>query len=134
MIASPTDRTRQESDPNRMLKPSHRRLLALLAAPVLLTGCARWEVESSPRAALTGRGHRVVRIDTHRLTHLELRDPQVSRDTLFGWSSRPGAPVRGRVAVPLADVTRVERRVKDDRALAIGAAAALVALLVVARP
>jgi len=111
-----------------------RSRLALLALPILLAGCARWEVESSPRAALTGRGHRVVRIDTDRLTKLELRDPQVSRDTLFGWSRAPGASVRGRVAVPLADVTRVERRVTNDRALAIGAAAALVALIVVSKP
>jgi hypothetical protein len=106
----------------------------LLLSAVVLGGCVRWKAESSPAAALTGRGHRVVRLTTADGGQVELRDPQVSRDSVVGWSEQPGARLRGRVALPLASVTRVERQVKADGALAIGAGVVLAGLLAVAHP
>ena len=100
----------------------------------MLGACTRWQVASSPAAALTGRGHRVVRVTTAQGARLELRDPEVSRDSLYGFSHQPAAGVRGRVALPLAQVTRVERRVKDDRAYGFVAAAAILAAILAARP
>ncbi|MDB4951763.1 MAG: hypothetical protein JWM27_4412 [Gemmatimonadetes bacterium] len=115
----------------------HVRALARTAPLLLalqLAGCVRWVAEPNPRAALAGHGHREVRVSIVDGRTLLLRDPQVSRDSLFGWSHFPGPRMGGRIALPLADVARVERRVSNRRPLAVAAILAVVGLTVAAKP
>jgi hypothetical protein len=122
--------------------PTHRRSwtsrlarsTALLALAMQLAGCVRWVAEPSPSAALTGRGHRLVRVSTTGGDRLVLRDPEVSRDSLVGWVPSAGLRGGGRVSLPLASVARVERRVSQTRPLAIAAILAVAGLTFAVHP
>jgi hypothetical protein len=121
-----------------LLSSSKPRRLVRLAAPAALAlqlgACAHWVAEPTPAAALTGRGHRTVRVTTVQGTRLVLRDPQVSRDTLFGWAAAADPRGGGRTTLPVSSITRVERRVTGGRPLAAAAFVAVTVFTLVVHP
>jgi hypothetical protein len=117
--------------------PAARRVLRLAAPLVValqLSACVRWVAEPTPAAALTGHGHRTVRIFTVAGTRLVLRDPQVSRDSLYGWAPGTGPRGGGRTSLPLSSIARVERRVSQGRPATVAAFVAVAAFTLVVRP
>jgi hypothetical protein len=123
-----------EPMPRSLVRHSFTRFASFAALALSMGGCAHWVAEPTPAAALTGHGHRLVRVTTTQGTRLVLRDPQVSRDTLFGWAQAADLRGGGRTTLPVACITRVERRVSEGKPLAAAAFVAVTVFTLVVRP
>ena len=120
--------------PRRTVRQNLIRLASTAALALTVGGCAHWVAEPTPAAALTGHGHRLVRVTTVQGARLVLRDPQVSRDTLFGWAQATDLRGGGRTTLPVSAIIRVERRVSGGKPLAAAVFAAVTVFTLVVRP
>ncbi|MFQ5679951.1 MAG: hypothetical protein ACE5HP_10895 [Gemmatimonadota bacterium] len=83
-----------------------RHLLLPLTLVAWLSACTRWSVRSGPAGSLAA-GTEQVRVSLADGSTLLLWEPRAERGSLSGFL---GTDRQGRVAIPLAEVTRVETR------------------------
>lgn len=110
------------------------RLLALLQLVIFLPACNIWQVQqASPADLVTTTRPSMVRVSSASNSRVELKNPEVQGDTLYGlrWSREDEAWSR-RTALPLANIKDVALLRTDfgrTAVLLLGAAAVgLVAL------
>jgi len=95
-----------------------QRLRSLLLLAAYLPACSSYQVTTEPVAVLTAQPApaKTLLVTTIRQATLEVQDPTVLRDTLFGTlltvTSR-GAPSTEPLRLPLSEIAKVEVRKPD---------------------
>jgi hypothetical protein len=98
----------------------------LIGALLPVAGCGHWEGTTMPLPEVIANHGDHIRVTQREVGQIEIRQPVVVNDTLHGLRAN-GAPI----AIPLADILRVEARTLDaGRTTWLVAAALAVAITV----
>jgi len=111
-----------------------------LASVLLLAGlggCMKWstmKLDKPLSVALQDKPMKRMRVTTLRDGAFEMKEPYVHGDSLYGYADVEARRVRpdGLCAIPLAEVTRVDRRTVNGTAVALGLLGAGTAVAIIA--
>ena len=97
---------------------SFRRVVSLLLLAAYLPACTSYQATTQPVAELTAapKPPEHLRVTTTDGAQIDVNDPRVANDTLYGstWTTGAGGEQRaGVMTIPLADIRTVEVRKSD---------------------